>query len=115
MHKKWLFSGLITVFLAANLLYLLPVMANPSVCPSEYKCFFNDEGNLLLQTLTSTSSLQLISGGIINLDTSTSTGDIKLKTKNNVSGGHIYLNYISANAYGLGVSPSGQLYHDGFS
>ncbi|HOA10704.1 MAG TPA: hypothetical protein PKN65_10540, partial [Tenuifilaceae bacterium] len=29
--------------------------------------------------------------------------------------GYIYLNYINSNAYGLGVSPSGQLYHDGFS
>lgn len=113
MHKKWLFSGLITVFLAANLLYWLPVMADPSICPIGYKCFFNDTGNLLFQTVTSTSTLQLISGGDINLDTSSSTGDIRLKTKNQVDGGFVYLNYIGANAYGLGVSPSGQLYHDG--
>jgi hypothetical protein len=115
MHKKWLFSGLITVFLAANLLYWLPAMANPSVCPPDYKCFFNDEGGLLLQTLTNTSTLELISGGSINLDASSSTGDIKLKTKKVTDGGHIYLNYVNSGAYGLGVSPSGQLYHDGFS
>lgn len=84
MHKKWLFSGLVTVFLAANLLYWLPVMADPSICPADFKCFFNDSGNILIQSSTSTS-------------------------------GYIYLNYINSNAYGLGVSPSGQLYHDGFS
>jgi hypothetical protein len=55
MHKKWLFSGLVTVFLAANLLYWLPVLADPSTCPAGFKCFFNDSGNILLQSSTSTN------------------------------------------------------------
>ncbi len=84
MHKKWLFSGLVMVFLAVSLFYWSPVMADPSTCPADFKCFFNDSGNILLQSGTSTS-------------------------------GYIYLNYLNANAYGLSVSPSGQLYHDGFS
>lgn len=84
MHKKWLFSGLVAIFLAANLFYWLPVMADPSVCPEGFKCFFNDEGSLLFKSSSSTSDF-------------------------------IYLNYIGVNAYGLGVSATGELYHDGAS
>lgn len=84
MHKKWLFSGLVAIFLAANLFYWLPVMADPSVCSEGFKCFFNDEGSLFFKSSSSTSDF-------------------------------LYLNYIGSNAYGLAVSATGELYHDGVS
>lgn len=117
MDKKLLFGGLAAIFVAANLLYWLPVFAQESSCPPGKKCIFNDSGTLLLQVGNGDIELSNISvknRGNISLDTSKIEGDIFLKTQDK-GDNSIYLNYFDPEHFGLGVAPDGSLYHDGLS
>ena len=90
MHKGWLRSGIIILFLGVIFFYRLPAVASTSTCPEGSKCIFNDTGPLLIQS---------------------QSGNIDLRATS--SNKYIYLNYINTGQYGLRVSADGSLSHNG--
>ena len=119
MDKKWVFSGLVIIFIAANLFFWLPVDAQEE-CPSGKKCFFNYAGTLMLQATG--GDIELFTngdskyGGNIKLDISgfKSASNIFLKTQESGES-NIYLNYFAPDHYGLAVTANGGLYHNSFA
>ena len=119
MDKKWVFSGLVIIFIAANLFFWLPVDAQEE-CPRGKKCFFNYAGTLMLQATG--GDIELFTngdskdGGNIKLDISGSKSASNIFLKTQESGeSNIYLNYFTPDHYGLAVTANGGLYHDSFS
>ncbi len=120
MNKKWLLGSAVLLLLVGSLLYWWPVLADttPSTCPPLSKCIFNDSGSLLIQTQNGDIDLKLATSTAvqnITIDTSPINGNIYLTTKANGSTteNYIYFNRRSPTTYGLSVSASGFLYHDG--
>ena len=119
MDKKWVFSGLVIIFIAASLFFWLPADAQEE-CPVGKKCIFNYAGTLMLQATG--GDIELFTngdsedGGNIKLDISGSKSASNIFLKTQESGeSNIYLNYFAPDHYGLAVTANGGLYHDSFA